>query len=369
MRKRVVIYSNSAWNLYNFRKSLILRLLNEGYEVILLAPEDAFVERLRELGCTYINLSMDNKGTSVLRELGLLLRLRKALRSIYPDIILSYTIKCNIYSALVARKDMSVIPNVTGLGTAFLNDRLLNKLVVILYRSAFRRMKVVFFQNSDDRNLFIEKKVVCNEQAHILPGSGIDLKRFTATAMPKSDTVSFILIARMLWDKGVGEFVEAAKTIHQDYPNTRFLLLGPCGVENRTAIAIETLQDWQADGNIEYLGSTDDVRPYVAAADCVVLPSYREGTPRSLLEAGAMARPIITTDAPGCRDVVETQVTGFLCEIKSVKSLETSMRKFLSLPRSEREAMGQRGHQKIEEEYEQEIVIKRYLEAILEVSK
>ena len=187
--------------------------------------------------------------------------------------------------------------------------------------------------------------------------------------MPKSDTVSFILIARMLWDKGVGEFIEAAKTIRKDYPDTRFLLLGPHGVENRTAIAFETLQGWQADGAIEYLGSTDDVRPHVAAADCVVLPAYREGTPRSLIEAGAMARPIITTDAPGCRDVVDAEVTGFLCEIKSVKSLEAAMRKFLSLDSSGREAMGQRGRKKIEKEYDQEIVFTRYLDAILEVSK
>lgn len=365
---KILFIANSAWSLYNFRQSLILRLIDEGHEVVMLAPKDDFTDRLRGLGCECIALPMDNKGTSVLRELGLLIRIRKALKAIQPDVVLGYTIKCNIYTALVAPRTMPLIPNVTGLGTAFLSTGFLNTVVKILYRIAFRGPRVVFFQNTDDKNLFVEKKLVRESQAHLLPGSGVDLKYFPATDMPQTDTVQFILVARMLWDKGVGEFVEAAKEIHKDLPTARFLLLGPSDVENRTAISAETLLGWHADGVVEYIGPTDDVRPHIAAADCIVLPSYREGTPRSLLEAGAMARPIITTDTPGCRDVVANGVTGFLCEVKNAKSLEEAMRKFLSLSPSERERMGRRGRQKIETEYDQKIVIKKYLEAISDVT-
>jgi glycosyltransferase involved in cell wall biosynthesis len=285
--------------------------------------------------------------------------------------VLSYTIKNNIFGARAARAlGLPFLPNVTGLGTAFLSGKLLQTVTEQLYRRSFSTLPTVFFQNEDDRDLFLDRAMVSPDQARLLPGSGIDLVRFAPAAMPPAEGAPvFLMIARLLRDKGVLEFVDAARQIKARHPQVRFQLLGAAGSENRSAIDRATLDAWVVEGVVEYLGTTSDVRPAIEAASCVVLPSYREGAPRTLIEAAAMARPVITTDVPGCRAVVDRDISGFLCEVRSAESLAAAIERFLALPSEAQQAMGQAGRTKMEREYDQAIVVDAYLEAITRLVK
>ena len=227
---------------------------------------------------------------------------------------------------------------------------------------------MVFFQNEDDRDLFLERRLVNERQARLLPGSGIDLTRFVGRPMPDNGEVPvFLMIARLLRDKGVFEYVDAARWLKSEIPASRFQLLGALGTENRTAIDARTVAAWETEGAIEYLDQTDDVRPFIERADCVVLPSYREGAPRTLIEAAAMARPVIATDVPGCRAVVEDGVTGFLCAARSGESLAAACQRFAALPIRRREAMGLAGRRKMEREFDQEIIVAAYRKALQDI--
>ena len=280
--------------------------------------------------------------------------------------MLSFTIKNNLYGATAARSlGIPFLPNVTGLGTAFLSVGLLRRAAETLYRLAFARLPVIFFQNEDDRDLFVSQRLVRSDQAMLLPGSGIDLDRFAAAAYPREDDdIRFLMISRLLRDKGVVEYVEAARAVRGAFPNARFQLLGAAGYDNRTAIDAATAARWHEEGAIEYLGTSDDVRPLIAAAHCVVLPSYREGAPRTLIEAAAMARPLIATDVPGCRAVIDNGISGYLCKVRDSGDLAAAMRRFLAHPHGERAAMGMAGRGKMERDYAVGIVIDRYRQAI-----
>jgi glycosyltransferase involved in cell wall biosynthesis len=298
------------------------------------------------------------------RDLLLLARYYRALRRIGPDVFLGYTAKPNVYGSLAAQAlGIKVINNVSGLGTAFIKPGLLTRIVSSLYRLAFRRSATIFFQNAEDRDLFVAEKLVPAEKAALLPGSGIDLARFEPRARAKGP-FTFLLIARLLWDKGVAEYVEAARILRGSHPDARFQLLGFLDVENRTAVPRSSVESWVAEGLIDYLGAADDVRPHLAAADCIVLPSYREGLPRTLLEASAMAKPVIATDVPGCRQVVRQGVNGYLCAVRDARSLADAMRDMIEAPAATREAMGTSARRIAEAEYDERIVAARYIEAI-----
>jgi glycosyltransferase involved in cell wall biosynthesis len=330
--------------------------------VTVLAPHDEHAAQLEGMGCRFIPLRMNNKGTRPLEDAGLFLRLIAALRRERPSIVLGFTIKNNIYGALAARLiGIPFIPNITGLGTAFIHEGLVNRIAKQLYRVAFRNVPVVFFQNPDDRALFVEEGLIDSRRTVVLPGSGIDLKRFAPAESRRQERIQFLLVARLLWDKGIGEFVAAARAVRQTHPEADFLLLGPHGVDNRTAIPRKTIESWEAEGVIRYAGEVHDVRPYIAAADCVVLPSYREGTPRTLLEAAALARPIIATDVPGCRQVVESEKNGFLCRVRDADSLAEKMRAMIEVGAEARAIMGMNGRWKMERDYDQALVIAAYL--------
>ncbi len=362
----IVLTVNVAWNIWNFRQPLVEVLLADGHRVTILAPPDAAVEKLTALGCAFVPLAMDQKGLNPLRDLALLWRMRRHFRTLRPDIILSFTIKNNLYGALAARSlNISFLPNVTGLGTAFLSTGLLRRVAETLYRLAFAKQPTVFFQNRDDRDLFVERRLVRPEQAQLLPGSGIDLTRFAAAPYPEGEQEThFLMISRLLRDKGVIEYVEAARMLREEFPDAKFQLLGAAGYDNRTAIDAATAARWHDEGVVDYLGTADDVRPLIAAAHCVVLPSYREGAPRTLIEAAACARPLIATDVPGCRAVVDHNVNGLLCRARDADDLANAMRQFLSLPLEKRIAMGLAGSDKMEREYDVRIVADRYRQAI-----
>lgn len=366
MSAKVVIALNTAWNLVNFRSGLIKALVAQGYEVVAVAPEDEYASQLHTLGCRYLPLPMDNKGTHPGRDLLLLARFSRLMRSQKPDVFLGYTVKPNVYGSLAAHAlQIPVINNVAGLGTVFIKGGWLNQLVSGLYRIALSRSARVFFQNEDDRQLFISGGLVSESVTDRLPGSGVDLSKFQPTPLPARHTVRFLLIARMLWDKGVGEYVEAARLLKQRGIHAECCLLGFLDVQNPAAISRKQMDDWVAEGVVRYLGVSDNVREEISQADCVVLPSfYREGTPRTLLEAAAMARPIVTTDSVGCRDVVDDGVNGYLCKPKDASDLADKMERIVSMSPAEREAMGQRGREKVERQFDEEIVIRKYLEAI-----
>jgi len=368
---KIVISINTSWNIYNFRRSLVGYLIGKNAEVVTVAPHDAHSDRLRSLGARHIDFAMDNTGTNPLADMGLFARYLALLRRERPDVFLAWTVKPNIYGSAAAHVlGIPVINNVSGLGTAFVRDGWLRYIVSALYRVAFRRSHRVFFQNAADRDLFLERRLVRSNQTEILPGSGIDLTWFrppelgSPVAGSKRQTV-FLLVARLLWDKGVGEFVEAAWQVRTRYPDTRFCMLGFLDSGNRGAIPAGTVEAWVGEGVVEYLGATDDVRPFLAAADCVVLPSYYpEGTPRSLLEAAAMGRPLIATDAPGCRDVVEDGVNGFRCAVRDPGSLAAAMTRFLDLDPEARAAMGRASRVLAERDYDEALVIDAYRRAL-----
>lgn len=366
---KVLIALNTSWNLVNFRGGLIRALAAAGYEVVAVAPPDEYSARLAELGCRYVPVPMDNKGTHPGRDMLLLWRYYWLLRRERPALYLGYTVKPNVYGSLAAHAlGIPVVNNISGLGAVFIKDKWLTRLVRALYRLALSRSARVFFQNEDDRRLFVEGRLVRQEVTDRVPGSGVALTRFEAAPLPAADhPIRFLLIARMLWDKGVGEFVEAARMIRNRGINADFRLLGFLDVQNPAAVSRQEMQAWVDEGVVTYLGATDDVRPYIAEADSIVLPSYREGTPRSLLEAAAMARPIIATDAVGCREVVDDGVNGYLCRTRNAADLADKMQRMIALPPEARAEMGRRGRDKVARQFDEEIVINKYLTTIAEI--
>jgi glycosyltransferase involved in cell wall biosynthesis len=362
----ILMTVNAAWNIWNFRRPLVEALTGDGHQITVLAPPDDAVSDLERIGCRMPPLEMSVKGLNPLKDLKLQRRFGRIFREERPDAVLSYTIKNNIFGARAAKSaGVPFLPNVTGLGTAFLSGRILQTVTEQLYRRSFANLPIVFFQNSDDRDLFLDRRLVRADQARVLPGSGIDLDRFAPVPMPLAEEPPvFLMIARLLRDKGVVEFVEAARRVKALCPQVRFQLLGALGSENRSAIDRLTIEAWVTEGVVEYLGTTADVRPAITAASCVVLPSYREGAPRTLIEAAAMARPVIATDVPGCRAVVDREVSGFLCEARSAESLAAAIERFLDLSREAQRAMGAAGRAKMEREYDQALVVDAYRAAL-----
>lgn len=361
----IVLAANSSWNLVNFRVNIITALRDAGFRVVVIAPRDAHSAALAALGVEFHPLDFRSAGISPIADAVLFWRYWRTLRATRPAAFLGFTIKPNIYGSLAAHAlGIPTINNVSGLGTAFIKQGPVTRIATALYRLALRRASTVFFQNDDDRRHFLDARIVDAARAYLLPGSGVDLDRFQSAPLPAGTSFTFLLVSRLLWDKGLQEYVDAAAAVRRVHPHARFQVLGFADVDNRTAVPRATLDDWTAGGRIEHLGASDDVRPFIAAADCVVLPSYREGLPRSLLEASAMARPIVATDVPGVRDAVEDGVTGLLCEARSAASLAAAMLAMIAMPRGAREAMAAAGRARVEARFGIGEVTRRYLAAV-----
>ncbi len=366
-RPTIIISANAFWNIANFRAGLVAALTDEGYRIIIVAP-DADSDWGAQWGAGTIAIPIDRSGLNPIRDAKSIAEYLRLIRRIRPAAFLGFTAKPNIYGSLAARFcGVPSLPNVSGLGTAFIAAGSLSTIVGSLYRIAFRKCPIVFFQNCDDSELFIKRKIVRREQVQILPGSGVDLERF-APVPPPTET-KFLFIGRLLGDKGVREFVEAARIIRSDCPAWRFQLLGPLDEGNRSAIRKAELDQWLAEGCVEHLGQADDVRPYIAAATAVVLPSYREGLPRSLLEAAAMARPLIATDVPGNRQIVRDNSNGLLCAMRDPSSLASAIKRMGTMNGGDRDAMGQAGRALVEREYGEAVVIHAYLEALAQLCR
>ena len=366
MSKTIVLSINTSWNLVNFRRDLIVALRDRGYDVVALSPVDAHVPALRALGVRHVAIDVDSKGLSPVRDLKLAAQYLVHLRRLRPVAFLGWTIKPNIYGSLAAHAlGIPVINNVSGLGTAFIRVGLLTRLVRLLYRAALARSATVFFQNRHDRSVFIDHGLVDERRTALLPGSGIDLAAFAPAGQPApAEPFVFLMVGRLLRDKGVVEFAEAARIIRRTRPDVRFELLGFLDVQNRTAVPREEVEAWQREGHLTYLGEAADVRPHLARASVVVLPSYREGMPRSLLEAAAMAKPLIATDVPGCTEIARGGENAVLCRPGDADSLAEAMRTMLAMTAEERAAMGARSRRIAETEFDVALVVDRYLDAI-----
>lgn len=366
--KTVAIVINTAWNIYNFRLNLARALKKEGYNIVCIAPYDAIYTPKIEQEFPFYSIQFDAKGINPLKDIATVIALWRLYRNIKPDIVLNYTIKPNLYSTLVAYVlGIKVITNISGLGTLFIKLSFLTRFVQVLYKIALHFSCKVFFQNEEDRDLFIKKGLVAKEKCLLVAGSGVDLRKFSPRFFQKEDEIiRFLFVARMLKDKGLVELVEAFQVLKKNYPYVQVYLLGAMGIENPTAITQEEMQYFIKEKSIVYLGSNDNVADILATMDCAVLPSYREGTSRSLLEAAAMAKPIVTTNVPGCKNVVDNGVNGFLCEPKNINSLYLAMEKIVVLSPNEREQMGIEGRKKMVNTFDEIFVIKDYITTLKE---
>lgn len=358
---KVAIVLNTSWNIYNFRKGLVKSFLEKGYEVFTIAPVDKFTPKLTEMGCRHLPVRMDSRGANPLKDFLLIIELFNIYRKIKPDVILHFTIKPNIYGTMAAGMlGIPVINNVCGLGTMFLKDNLVSRIAITLYRIAFRIPRKIFFQNQDDRDLFLKKRITKKTVTDLLPGSGIDLNEFFPDRSPKNEHFTFLLISRLIYDKGITEFVEAIQALRQRGVDAKFQVLGAVDEKHKRGIPRHIVDGWIEKNIIDYLGTTEDVKYFIRQADCVVLPSYREGTPKTLLEAASMGIPIVATDVPGCRNVVEDGYNGFLCKVRNSEDLADKMHKILALDSEERAKLGANSRKKVEEQFDIKLVIDKY---------
>ena len=360
--------ANCAWNLVNFRKPIMRELIRSGWNVVAIVPTDKFTPELERLGVAVEPLAMNAKSLSPLGDTILLFRYYRALRRIKPAIFLGFTAKPNIYgSAAAAWADIPSINTISGLGTGFLSGRILQALVARLYRWGLRNSRRVFFHNEDDLKLFVGSGIVDRRQAAVVRGSGINLREFAPvpSTSHRNRPLTFLFIGRFLKDKGLREFIAAAAEVKKRQP-ARFQIIG--SVESHPkAVSAELVAEAVENGHVDLVGNTADVRPFVASADCIVLPSYREGLPRVILEAAAMGKPVIVADVPGCRAAIEPDVTGLLCEPRSASSLAKAMHSFAAMPYEERIAMGLRARTKAEQEFSEDRVVAAYLDTIAQL--
>ncbi len=363
--KKALILANDAWYAYNFRMNLARSLAKAGVKVSFSAPVDNYYSNLIAKEFSFHHIDFDAKGLNILKDFGTIIALLRLYQKLKPNFVFSFSIKPNIYGSAISKiTNTKHISNITGLGTIFIKQNIVTKLVKLLYRLFLRFNHQVFFQNNNDRELFIKYRLITATKTTTLPGSGVDLVKFKPMLNQKNKHFKFLLIARLLKDKGIIEFVQAATIVKKQKPLVEFQLLGQLGVMNRTAISKGELNNWQKQSIVHYLGMSEEVETVIAQADCVVLPSYREGLPRSLLEAAAMEKPIIATNVVGCKDVVDDGINGYLCQVKNSKDLANKMLDMLALSSKKRTQMGKAGREKVIKYFDEKIVINHYLKQV-----
>lgn len=359
-KKKILFLSNHFITLYSFRKELIQRLCEEGHEVYLSLPEDEN-DYFTNLGCHIIKTEIDRRGVNPKNDIKLIAFYKKMIPQVDPDIIFSYTIKPNIYGTLVSNRKYKQVCNITGTGGTFLEDNMVAKICKFLYRISIRKCYKVFFQNTGDRDYFIANNLVFNNY-EMLPGSGCNLEEHAYQPMPEDNVTRFIFIGRVMKLKGIDEYLEAAKRIKGKYPNTEFLIAGWNEEEEYKKI----VADYQERGFVNYIGFRDDIGDWIAKCHCTVLPSHGgEGVPNVLLESAATGRACIGSMINGTMDVIEDGVTGYLFETGNADSLAEQIEKFLNLSAEEKAEMGRAGREKVEREFDRQIVIKKYCDEVV----
>ena len=358
---KIIISINTAWNIFNFRIGLIKALQSHGHQIIALSPKDEYVERLEDMGVQHIAIKLDQKGVNPFKDLNLIKKYYTVFKSIKPDLILSYTIKPNIYGNLAAKiLKIPTINNISGLGTLFINTNITSYIGKLLYKIGLSSSKHVFFQNHEDKDLFIQSRFTSDKNSSVIPGSGVDIKHFKSSKSTNNGK-RFLFSGRLIGDKGIFEYLEAAIIVLKKFPDIEFILVGAMGVNNKTAISEDDLNGYiEKYSQFKYLGKSDNMLELLKTIDVMVLPSYREGLSKSLLEANAMKIPIITSDVPGCRDIVTHGYNGFICKVKSVDSLVRSIEEIIEISEEMRHEMGLNGRIRIEQFFSEEKVIKHY---------
>lgn len=359
-KKRVLFLVNHDVVIYNFRLELVERLLNDGYEVHISSPYGKRIDELKDIGAVYHRINVERHGMNPIHELKLLLNYRKLIAEVKPDIILGYTIKPNIYGAMTAaEKHIPFVANITGLGTSVENPGMSQKLMVELYKMAFKHVQKVFFQNTENQQFFIDHNIVIDKYG-LLPGSGVNLSRFTVASYPSDDIVKFAFISRIMKEKGIDQYLDAAKVIKKKYPNTEFHVCGFCEAEYEGK-----LKEYNDDGTVIYHGMIRDVAGFMSGMNCVIHPTYYpEGLSNVLLESCACGRPIITTDRSGCKEVVDDGINGYMIPQKNIQKLIEAIEKFIRLSFEEKRAMGLAARDKVVREFDRNIVVEAYMKEI-----
>ncbi|CAA6805696.1 MAG: Lipid carrier : UDP-N-acetylgalactosaminyltransferase (EC / Alpha-1,3-N-acetylgalactosamine transferase PglA (EC; Putative glycosyltransferase [uncultured Aureispira sp.] len=364
---KIGIVLNTAWNIYNFRLGLVNAFLAAGHQVYAIAPVDDFVSEIEATGCTFIPVHhLSRKGMNPIQDLRFGYELYKIYQSKDLDVVLHYTIKPNIYGCLAAgRAKVKSISTVTGLGYSFLKEGLVNKIANRLYQMAFKSGTRIAFQNRDDKKLFEDLSLCPASKTTLIKGSGINTTHFKP--MPKKKTYEkliYLFVGRLLYDKGVTELFEAAQQFKKQCPETEIWVVGAIDDGNPSAVAKAEVEAQEANGTIRYWGVSKDVRSIMQEADVVVLPSYREGLPRVMLESLAMGKPIITTDTAGCRETIRDTKNGFIVPVKDAAALANAMFRMYQLSDEARQEMGRFGREMALQEFDEQAIIKRYFEEI-----
>ena len=358
--KTIMVFSNHPSWTYNLRGEILSALVEKGYHVVVLVGSGKDVGRIMELGCEWIDVPFNRHGMNPIKEFSLFREYRKLLEDIKPDVVLSYTIKPNLYASyLCHKKGIPCIANITGLGTAVEYAGVLRSVLLFLYKKAFKGIYMVFFQNTMNRDVFIENNIV-NNNYRVLPGSGVNLVKYKALPYPPETRVEFVFISRIMKEKGIEQYLDAAVSMKKKYPFTVFHICGFCEQNYQ-----DTIDELSKKGIIEFHGMINNVPAFLERIHCLVLPTYYpEGMSNVLLEACASARPIITTNRPGCGEIVDDGINGFVVREKDSEDLTSKIEKFISLPYQEKVQMGMNGRRKVEKEFNRDIVVKEYIDAI-----
>ncbi|HRY12458.1 MAG TPA: glycosyltransferase family 4 protein [Syntrophomonadaceae bacterium] len=362
--RKILVLSNSSGGLYSFRKELIEELIKNGFQVNISTPRGTKVDQLEELGCIFIETPIDRRGMNPVSDLRLILNYRHTIKKINPDIVLTYTIKPNIYGSIACRwANIPYLNNITGLGSAFLKPSLLSSILIIMYRIAFKESRMVFFQNTNNLE-FMQGKRAISGPYKLIPGSGVNLERFKFTPYPDaSDAIVFNFVGRVMKDKGIDEYLAVAREIKQKYPTTRFNIIG--SVEPSQSHYEKILAEHEREGSITYLGYQEDIVPFLIGSHCIIHPSRGgEGMSNVLLETAATGRCLIASDIPGCREIIDGGINGFTFQAGNAYDLIATVETFLSMPHEKKAEMGKRSREKVEREFDRQIVVDSYFEEI-----
>ena len=361
MGKRILILSNHFITLYNFRKELIKRLNDEGHEVYISMPKSEDNKFFKDMGCKIIETPVDRRGINPVRDLSLIVSYIRIMKEVKPDIVFSYTIKPNIYGSIASNiTKKKQVNNITGTGGTFLKRNFVSEVAKILYKISIKKSHKVFFQNSGDKDLFVKNNMVKDNYA-MLPGSGVNLEQFQVSDLPSDEETNFIFMGRVMALKGIDQYLETAKVIKDEYPNTNFYIVGFIEEEKYKPI----IDEYDSKGIIKFIGFQKDIKSWIEKCHCTILPSHGgEGVPNVLLESAAMGRVCIASAISGSKDVIEDGVTGCLFETGSSEDLTDKVKKFLELSFEDKVRMGLAGRAKVEREFDRQIVIDRYINEV-----
>lgn len=361
---KIVIIANTSWHVFNYRKGLIKFLQKEGHEISVFASHDDYVNKLTQLGVKHFTLPITQRGTNPFSEIKLLIKLLQLLRNTRPEVVLTFTIKCNLYTGICRNLVKFIqIANISGLGEAFDKKGILNYIISLLYKFAMARSKAVFFQNNEDMQTMINAKLLPGNLCRRIPGSGVDLSLYCFASPPKNSPRIFFMFGRLLPQKGYDLFMKTAKEIYlREKRCAEFWIMGIIDNSRKESkMLLEQILSYQKQGIVKYLPPSDDVIAVLRQVDVVVLPSkYNEGVPHSLLEAMACGKPIITTDWKGCRDTVEDGVNGYLVDVNNFNALLQCVLKLANAPDEQLEKMGRMSRLRAEEKFDENIVFKAY---------